>query len=44
MTYSIKGRLRQLVTAIAILLAVLMAAALMMLVSYNRHYARLLRH
>ena len=44
MTYSIKGRLRQLVTAIAILLAVLMAAALMMLVSYNRHYARLLHN
>lgn len=44
MTDSIKGRLRHLVSAIGVLLGVLTAAALLMLVSYNRHYARLLHN
>ena len=43
-TYSIKGRLRRLVAAISALLAVLLVSALLMLVSYNSHYSRLLHN
>ena len=42
--YSIKGRLRRLVISISILLAVLLAAVLLMLGSYNSHYSRLLHN
>ena len=41
---SIKNRLRRLVTAISVLLAVLLVAALLMLISYNGHYSRLLHN
>ena len=41
---SIKNRLRRLVTAISMLLAVLLVAALLMLISYNGHYSRLLHN
>lgn len=42
--YSIKGRLRRLVTAISILLAVLLVSVLLMLGSYSSHYSRLLHN
>lgn len=41
-TFSIQGRLRRLVTTISILIVVILASALIMLISYNRHYSRLL--
>ena len=43
-TYSIRGRLRHLVTAISVLLVVLLVSALLMFVSYSRHYSRLLHN
>ena len=42
--YSIKGRLRRLVAAISIVLAVLLVSVLLMLGSYSSHYARLLHN
>ena len=42
--YSIKGRLRHLVAAISIVLAVLLVSVLLMLGSYSSHYARLLHN
>ncbi|MGM9659949.1 MAG: sensor histidine kinase [Faecousia sp.] len=42
--YSIRGRLRQLVAAISALLVVLLVSALLMLMSYNSHYSRLLHN
>lgn len=42
--YSIKGRLRSLVAAISIVLAVLLVSVLLMLGSYSSHYARLLHN
>ena len=42
--YSIKGRLRHLVAAISIVLAVLLVSVLLMLGSYSGHYARLLHN
>ncbi|MDO5544299.1 MAG: sensor histidine kinase [Eubacteriales bacterium] len=43
-TDSIKGRLRRLVIAVSVLLAVLLAAVLLMLGSYSSHYSRLLHN
>ena len=43
-TYSIKGRLRRLVAAISVVLAVLLVSVLLMLRSYSSHYARLLHN
>ena len=43
-TYSIQGRLRQLVSAVSILLVVLLVAALLMLGSYSGNYSRLLHN
>lgn len=43
-TYSIRGRLRHLVTAVSVLLVVLLVSALLMFVSYSRHYSRLLHN
>lgn len=43
-TYSIKGRLRRLVSAISVLLVVLQVSVLLMLGSYSSHYARLLHN
>lgn len=42
--HSIKGRLRHLVAAISIVLAVLLVSVLLMLGSYSSHYARLLHN
>ena len=43
-TYSIKGRLRRLVTGISIVLVVVLVSVLLMLGSYSSHYARLLHN
>ena len=43
-TYSIKGRLRRLVTAISIVMVVLLVSVLLMLGSYSSHYERLLHN
>ena len=43
-TYSIKSRLRRLVTGISIVLVVVLVSVLLMLGSYSSHYARLLHN
>ena len=43
-TFSIQGRLRQLVAGISILLVVVMLSALALLITNNSHYARVLHN
>lgn len=43
-TVSIQKSLRRLVTTISVLLAVILVSAVLMLLSYNRHYSRLLHN
>lgn len=43
-TVSVQDRLRRLVAAISVLMVVILASALVMLISYNGHYARLLHN
>ncbi|MGM9584182.1 MAG: sensor histidine kinase, partial [Faecousia sp.] len=43
-TYPIQSRLRRLVAAVSVLMAVLLVSVLVMLISCNSHYSRLLHN